>query len=58
MAHAGLTKVCNGRTYIGIRLTMIDLDPVPPEQRTWGGIDYWAVRILLYLLHVTHILTL
>lgn len=19
-----------------------DLDPVPPEQRTWGGIDYWA----------------
>ena len=19
-----------------------DLDPVPPEKRTWGGIDYWA----------------
>jgi cytosine/uracil/thiamine/allantoin permease len=19
-----------------------DLDPVPPEERTWGGIDYWA----------------
>jgi NCS1 family nucleobase:cation symporter-1 len=19
-----------------------DLDPVPPEDRTWGGIDYWA----------------
>ena len=20
----------------------LDLDPVPVEQRTWGGIDYWA----------------
>ena len=19
-----------------------DLDPIPPEKRTWGGIDYWA----------------
>lgn len=19
-----------------------DLDPIPPEERTWGGIDYWA----------------
>lgn len=19
-----------------------DLDPIPPERRTWGGIDYWA----------------
>ena len=20
----------------------LDLDPIPPERRTWGGIDYWA----------------
>ena len=19
-----------------------DLDPIPPEKRTWGGADYWA----------------
>ena len=19
-----------------------DLDPIPPEKRTWGGLDYWA----------------
>jgi cytosine/uracil/thiamine/allantoin permease len=19
-----------------------DLDPIPPEKRTWGGFDYWA----------------
>ena len=19
-----------------------DLDPIPPERRTWGGVDYWA----------------
>lgn len=24
------------------KLTAIDLDPIPPEQRTWGAVDYWA----------------
>jgi NCS1 family nucleobase:cation symporter-1 len=24
------------------QLTSLDLDPVPPEQRTWGAVDYWA----------------
>lgn len=23
-------------------LTILDLDPVPPAQRTWGAVDYWA----------------
>jgi hypothetical protein len=23
-------------------MTVLDLDPVPPEQRTWGAVDYWA----------------
>ncbi|KAF2731365.1 hypothetical protein EJ04DRAFT_554776 [Polyplosphaeria fusca] len=26
----------------GSRWSNKDLDPVPPEERTWGGIDYWA----------------
>ncbi|KAI4638929.1 hypothetical protein J4E93_009679 [Alternaria ventricosa] len=26
----------------GSRWSNKDLDPVPPEQRTWGGLDYWA----------------
>lgn len=21
---------------------MVDMDPIPPEKRTWGGLDYWA----------------
>ena len=25
-----------------MQLTITDLDPIPPAQRTWGGIDYWA----------------
>ena len=33
------------RVWIGARLILrstIDLDPVPLQQRTWGGLDYWA----------------
>ncbi|KAF1842420.1 uncharacterized protein K460DRAFT_409836 [Cucurbitaria berberidis CBS 394.84] len=26
----------------GSRWSNKDLDPIPPEKRTWGGIDYWA----------------
>ncbi|KAF2244465.1 hypothetical protein BU26DRAFT_523107 [Trematosphaeria pertusa] len=26
----------------GSRWSNKDLDPIPPEERTWGGIDYWA----------------
>lgn len=26
----------------GSRWSNKDLDPIPPERRTWGGIDYWA----------------
>ncbi|CAN9328979.1 unnamed protein product [Alternaria alternata] len=26
----------------GSRWSNKDLDPVPPQQRTWGGLDYWA----------------
>lgn len=30
-------------------LTRIDLDPVPPEQHTWGGKDYWVSTISYFL---------
>jgi NCS1 family nucleobase:cation symporter-1 len=44
MDRAGLIKVTfsTWRNFDKSQLTLPDLDPVPPEQRTWGAVDYWA----------------
>lgn len=31
-----------GGMYDSPRWSNPDLDPIPPEKRTWGGLDYWA----------------
>jgi cytosine/uracil/thiamine/allantoin permease len=44
MDRAGQTKVCLTfhQQCNDTLLIESDLDPVPPEQRTWGAVDYWA----------------
>lgn len=42
MDHVGLIRVSLLTMGVTFYLTLSDLDPVPPEQRTWGAIDYWA----------------
>lgn len=47
MALAGQTKVSNQLRLLPLQTVSmtelpVDMDPIPPEQRTWGGLDYWA----------------
>lgn len=44
MAQDGLTRVRKGRFLLTLSADddNTDLDPILPDRRTWGGIDYWA----------------